>query len=129
MNQKPQNLFVLAACACLLLVLGVVSGALAQSVIRVPQDFSDLQEAIDASDKEALIRVAAGTYYGNFQLTGNRSLIGESPQTTILTDDGEGNPDAIITINGDGVFSGFTVTGARGGGLGMRLWLPGVLPA
>ncbi len=116
MNRKAKSPFVLAV--CILLVLVVAGEAFPQSVVRFPQDFDDLQQAIDASDKGALIRVAAGTYYGNFRLTGNRNLIGENPQTTILADDGEGSPDAVITISGDGTFSGFTVTGARGGGLG-----------
>jgi hypothetical protein len=92
--------------------------AASSQVIRVPQDMADLQQAIDASSKEATIQVAAGTYYGNFQVSGNRSLIGENPQTTILTDDGEGPPDAVMTIAGDCTLSGFTITGTRGAGLG-----------
>jgi nitrous oxidase accessory protein NosD len=116
-DEKSKIHLALAACCCLILAGGVVSRAYSQ-VIYVPRDFADLQQAIDASDKGATIRVAAGTYYGNFQLSGHRNLIGEDPQTTILTDDGEGPPDPIITIAGDCTFSGFTVTGCRGAGLG-----------
>lgn len=117
MKKKFNNPFMLAICFSLLLILQGGTKAYPE-VIRVPQDIADLQQAIDASDEDATIRVAAGTYYGNFHLSGKRRLIGEDPQNTVLTDDGEGPPDAIITINGDCTLSGFMITGARGGGLG-----------
>ncbi len=90
----------------------------AQQIIHVPEDISNLQKAIDASETDAIIKVSAGTYYGNLLLSGRRTMIGEDPQRTILTDDGEGSPDAIMIISGDCTFTGFTVTGARGAGLG-----------
>jgi parallel beta-helix repeat protein len=117
MKKKSKFLSALTICCSFILLLEITAWASTQ-VIHVPQDITDLQQAIDASDKDATIRVSAGIYYGNFKISGNRNLIGEDPQTTILTDDGEGPPDAIITIAGDCTFSGFTVTGARGAGLG-----------
>jgi len=90
----------------------------AGKTILVPQDYPSIQEALDASARDDTIEVAEGIYYENIVLSEERKLLGKNNQTTIITDDGEGAPGAVVAINGDCTFSGFTVTGARGAGLG-----------
>ncbi|MBI5787413.1 MAG: right-handed parallel beta-helix repeat-containing protein [Candidatus Schekmanbacteria bacterium] len=86
--------------------------------MRIPQDSHSLQEAIDNSERGDTIEVAPGTYYENIVLRDGRNLIGAGAQKTILTDDGDGAPDPIVQIDGDCLLKGFTITGARGAGIG-----------
>lgn len=86
--------------------------------IYVPQDYESIQKAIDIADRGDTVKVDPGIYYENIILRDGRNLIGSGADKTIITDDGEGRPDAIIQIDGNCELSGFTITGARGAGVG-----------
>lgn len=86
-------------------------------VIRVPQDYPTIQEAINWSSPGDTIQVAAGTYDLSNSLIVNKSvtLRGENPNITILNWVGGnhtlGNPVVEIEAS-DVVFSGFTIRNA-----------------
>ena len=92
-------------------------------ILHVPREYDSIQEAIDISDRGDTIKVAPGTYYENIVIRDGRHLLGAGADRTILTDDGEGPPDPIIQIEGDCTVSGFTVTGARGAGIGHAIMI------
>ncbi len=96
----------------------VLAAPLAAKTLRVPQEYDSIQKAIDISDKGDSISVAPGIYYENIILRDGRSLLGAGADKTIITDDEEGPPDPIVQIDGDCILSGFTITGARGAGIG-----------
>ncbi len=105
----------------LALVLSVINSIVLartdSSIIRVPQDYPRIQQAIDAAKRGDIIQVASGTYLVDpYEFTINKPLtiLGEDPKTTII--DGKGLPgsDAIVSISAgsidrDVVLSGFTI--------------------
>ncbi|MFQ5646288.1 MAG: nitrous oxide reductase family maturation protein NosD [bacterium] len=100
-----------------LILLVMISDARAK-VIRVPDDYTRIQEAIDVSQKNDVIMVDQGTYYENIHIEENRCLIGAGSELTILLDTGKGPPDPVVEIAGEVLLQGFTITGARGSGVG-----------
>ena len=109
---------ILLICGLTLILLPGLGWA---KTIYVPQDYPKIQPALDVSEKGDEIKVSPGTYYENITIPDGRSLVGYDNQNTIIADSGEGPPDAVVTIAGDCVLNGFTVTGARGAGLGHAL--------
>ena len=59
------------------------------ATLLVPDEYSTIKSAIDASSSEDTVLVSAGTYYENYFIIYNKSLtiIGEDPNTTILEGD------------------------------------------
>lgn len=94
-------------------------------VIKVPEDYPKIQWAIDAANAGDTIQVASGTYFEKVRVTKSLSLIGEGPESTVITPDGT-DGTAIITVvkvQADNVeIRGFTV---RGGTYGIFLWYSG----
>lgn len=104
-------------------LLGLASGLAAAGTIHVPGDYSDLQAAIDASQNGDEIRIAAGTYTGQFEVIEKQiTLIGEG-DSTILDGNGGGTT---LTLKGDEttgpIARGLTIVGGNannGGGVFM----------
>src|SRR3972149_2636181 len=88
----------------------------APGVIRVPTDFTKIQEAINAANSGDTILVDSGTYPGNIVVNKTLSIIGENRESTII--DGLGNAPAVNVTGSNVVFEGFTV---RNGAYGLYL--------
>jgi parallel beta-helix repeat protein len=77
------------------------------TIIRVPCDYSTIQEAIDAAAPESIILVGNGTYTEHLVVDKPLKLLGEDKATTILEGDGSGT---IIMVTADNVcINGFTI--------------------
>jgi hypothetical protein len=79
--------------------------------IRVPQDYSTIQAAIDAAPADARIVVARGTYYENLVIGKSISLVSRSGAGATTLDGGRVGP--VISARGTGTesveISGFTI--------------------
>ncbi len=105
--------------------------------IRVPDDYSTIQAAIDAASNGDIVEVASGTYRGS----GNRDLDFKGKAITVRSEDGPGS--TTIECGGEGhrgfyfhsgektssVLRGFTISGGSmtGGSLSFDggSWIPG----
>jgi len=67
--------------------------------IRVPQDYSTIQKAINAANPGDTIQVSAGTYNERVVVNKTVSLIGENPSTTIINAGGTGTAINITAKN------------------------------
>lgn len=77
------------------------------SVIRVPEDYPTIQEAIDATSPESAIFVSSGVYFERLVINKTLSLVGEDKKTTVIDGEGEGT---VVEIRADRVvLDGFTV--------------------
>jgi len=81
-------------------------------IINVPEDYSTIQEAIDASDNGDEIQVSAGTYYVNdLNVNKDLTITGEDISNTFLHGSGS---HRIMTISSPGnsllTISNFTIT-------------------
>jgi len=77
------------------------------TTIIVPDDYSTIQEAINAANLGDTVYVSAGTYYENVVLNKSVSFIGESKSTTIINGGGVGNVIAVTASHVN--VSGFTL--------------------
>lgn len=76
-------------------------GSSGSSVIRVPQDYATIREAVVAANPGDIIVVSAGTYYGGAIVNKSVSIIGGDPTSTLV--------DGSFCINVDNVtISGLT---------------------
>ena len=79
-------------------------------IIRVPEDYSTIQAAVDAASSGCTIQVSAGTYIENLVVYKPLTLIGADRSTTVIN--GDGSEDIIrVTANGCTI-SGFTIQGS-----------------
>ena len=82
------------------------------STLLVPDEYSTIQSAIDASSNGDSVLVSAGTYYENINFNGkNIALIGEDRETTII--DGGQNGSVVVIENieiNTAILSKFTIT-------------------
>lgn len=92
----------------------IVPVAAVPGTIRVPQDFSTIQKAIDASAAGETILVAAGTYHENITVWKPVTIKGENRDTTII-DQAGAYAVCHITAN-NVVITGFTI---RSGSIGV----------
>jgi len=88
------------------------------ATIHVPKNFGTIQDAIDEAEKGDTIIVAAGMYYENIRMKDGLTLEGADVENTIISDSGMGAPRPIVELSCDCTLKGFTITGARGAGLG-----------
>jgi parallel beta-helix repeat protein len=88
---------------------GVVEAS--PGVIRVPQDYTTIQAAINAANPGDTIQVAAGTYYERLTVNKNKLTIRGEDVDTAIIDGGGGNSGwGIVNLQSSYVnFSGFTV--------------------
>ncbi|MEM2145967.1 MAG: NosD domain-containing protein [Candidatus Jordarchaeaceae archaeon] len=85
------------------------------ATIIVPENYSTIQEAINAANVGDTIFVKTGTYYENVVINKTISLIGEKTDSTII--DGSGAEVAVQLRNAENIaISNFTI---KGGILGM----------
>ncbi len=76
-------------------------------VIRVPADYSTIQDAVNVAAPESVILVSSGVYQENLVINKTVSLIGEDKTTTVIDGGGEGT---VVEINADRVtLDGFTI--------------------
>jgi parallel beta-helix repeat protein len=88
-----------------LLVLGLMQfdAKASPTIIKVPQDYTTIQEAINHANPGDTVSVSAGTYYENLYIDKNLTLTGENRETTILNGGGYCGIEAIstnVTITG-----------------------------
>ena len=84
-------------------------------VIRVPEDYLKIQQAIYEANPGDTIQVAAGTYFESLEISKSLRLVGEGPDKTILVGTG-----TMILVTADNVeITGFAV---QNGTYGIFLW-------
>ena len=84
------------------------------NIIRVPEDYSTIQEAIDAATKGATILIAPGIYTESIVIDRPLTLIGGTGSSTIFDGGGGGTP-ITITDTSDVIVTNFVITdGAQG---------------
>jgi len=91
-----------------------------EEMFKVPQDYSSVQEAVDAADSGYRIHVAAGTYYERILVDKSVSLIGENVSTTIIDawvfDSWPHGTGTVLYVNADDVnIAGFSVQSGEWG--------------
>jgi parallel beta-helix repeat protein len=79
----------------------------AESVIRVPYDYINIQEAINAANAGDTIRVSAGVYYEHVVVNKSISLIGENSSSTII--DGNGTANVLLVVADNVLVTGFKI--------------------
>jgi len=90
--------------------------------IRVPDNYSTIQEAVNASSDGDAILVRAGTYQEAVTINKAIWLIGENNQTTIIDAHSVG-PDLLITHSGVNI-TGFNLTNTATPGSDGPWWMP-----
>jgi hypothetical protein len=100
-------------------LFGVGAGRAAAAVLRVPQDYSTIQAAIDAASPGDTVSVDAGTYAGPIDFHTKAITVQSTSGAASTTIQGDG-VNVVVTINANAgetpVLRGFTVT--RGGANG-----------
>ena len=77
-------------------------------LIIVPDNYSEIQDAIDAASVGDTVFVRAGTYNKTLTINKTLTLVGENPDTTVI--DGIDNQNTILYVGADNVnISGFTL--------------------
>jgi len=82
--------------------------------VRVPQDVSSLQEAIQLVLPGGIVEVAAGTYKANLVITKPMTVRGAGPRRTVIKSARYSHP--VVQVKGDAevTLEGLTITGALG---------------
>ena len=91
------------------------------TVIRVPEDYEKIQEAINAAEPGDTIQVAAGTYYEHIVVNKSVILKGDNRASII---DGQESPPMIMNVTvGNVEIRGFTIqNGGNYGGIWVGTW-------
>ncbi|MDH7563787.1 MAG: right-handed parallel beta-helix repeat-containing protein [Candidatus Bathyarchaeota archaeon] len=92
---------------------GLAYYSLNSRVIRVPTDYTTIQDAINAAGPGDLILVLVGIYNEHITVSKSIKLIGVNKATTII--DGGGNGKAITILSDDVLVDGFTIRNAERG--------------
>ena len=75
-------------------------------MLKVPQVYSTIQEAIDAAVPGDTIQVAAGTYHENVAINKSLKLVGDDRNTTIIN----GSDNVVVSVTAKNVnIRGFTI--------------------
>jgi len=78
-------------------------------IIRVPDDYPTIQEAINAANPGDTIEVAAGTYYEHLTISKPVTLKGARARTTIIDGNKTGVVVSITAAASNAYISGFTI--------------------
>ena len=89
-------------------------GATVAAVLRVPEDFSTIKDAVSAANDYDIIEVAPGVYQETLDISGKILTIISTHGPSQTTIQGDGASTTITAIGSFGLFSGFTVTGGGG---------------
>jgi parallel beta-helix repeat protein len=90
----------------------------ASTIISVPENYSSIQDAINAANPDDTVYVENGTYYESVYVNKTITLVGKNPDTTVI-DGSRSNTtyDPVIVIGGeaasDFVLRNFTVRGSK----------------
>ena len=79
--------------------------------LRVPDDFTTIQAAIDAAEAGDVVRVSAGTYVETLRLRPGISVLGAGAGTTVI----DSTSDNVVKCADNTVISGFTISGGNNG--------------
>ncbi|HIN84828.1 MAG TPA: hypothetical protein EYM90_08015, partial [Phycisphaerales bacterium] len=94
--------------------LSYTIGATVAAVLRVPEDFSTIKDAVSAANDYDIIEVAPGVYQETLDISGKILTIISTHGPSQTTIQGDGASTTITAIGSFGLFSGFTVTGGGG---------------
>lgn len=83
-------------------------------IIKVPEEYSTIQAAVDAANSGDIIQVASGIYYELVSMNKSVKLVGEGSETTIIDANGTGTV-VYVTANNVNI-SGFTMRSTMGCG-------------
>jgi parallel beta-helix repeat protein len=109
---KRKILLLLCIVFLSLLVANKFGAKASSATIRVPEDYSTIQVAIDHANLGDTIQVSSGTYHENLFINKTLTLIGEDKVNTIIV----GNGNSVIQANLTTVnISGFTLTNGTNG--------------
>jgi parallel beta-helix repeat protein len=87
-----------------------LKNATAANTIKVPNEYSTIQQAINAAAPGDTILVAKGYYYGHVVVNKTLTLLGEDPQTTVI----EYFENDTVYVRASNVYiSGFTIKNCR----------------
>lgn len=88
--------------------LPVESYSKGEVLIRVTEQYSTIQEAVNAANPGGTVAVSAGIYYEHVVVNKSISLVGENPNTTIIS--GNNGTQSVLLIVADNVsIDGFTI--------------------
>ncbi|HUS84372.1 MAG TPA: hypothetical protein VMX56_04445, partial [Anaerolineales bacterium] len=123
---KRKMLYLALGALVVFSVLSVFPG-LAESKLRVPQDYPRIQAAIDAASDGDTVLVAPGTYYETIDFLGKAITVESEtiPEETIIDAGGAGSVVTFDSEEGrDSVLRGFLLRGGYGNlvGGGVYLW-------
>jgi nitrous oxidase accessory protein len=116
-NKLKLNAFTVLMIPVLLAGLTAAASPLAAEpdVIRVPEDYVQIQQAIDSANPGDIIHVAAGTYSENLRIRKPLKLVGEGSDKTVVN-----QTRTVVSVESDNVeISGFSV---QDGTYGIFLW-------
>ena len=102
---SPRFLYLI--CLFLLLTFNLVPTVSNSKTFTVPTDYPTIQAAIDLASPGDTIYVSPGTYSETLKITKPLSLIGQGPDSTIITGSGTGT---VVFVSADNVeIRGFTI--------------------
>jgi parallel beta-helix repeat protein len=108
--KKSVSLFVLLLVSVVLVVFPPVEVVNAsQQTIVVPDDYSTIQEAVDAAHEGDVVFVKSGTYSESVSIDQPISLVGEDPATTTIIGDYRLNGTVVLVRHDNVSVTGFTV--------------------
>lgn len=88
-------------------------GQISSTVLKVPQDYARIQDAITSASPGDTIQVSSGTYHEQLFIDKSLFLIGEDAGSTIL--DGNGGTNAVQANLTTVIIGGFTILNASNG--------------
>ncbi|NIU11963.1 MAG: hypothetical protein GWN81_24650, partial [Phycisphaerae bacterium] len=108
MRSRIGRNFALLAVVSLLLVLFQARVPTSQTTVhKVPEDYSTIQQAVDAASPGDTIEVSADVYYENVYVEKSLTFKGQNKHNTIV--DGNGTGHAFWLTQSNVIISGFTI--------------------
>ena len=102
----------------LILIIVFVQKSLLAKVLLVPQKYSTIQSAVDASNPDDTVLVSPGTYYENINFKGKSvTVTGNGTAESVVIDGGRNNGSTVTFSSeetGASILDGLTLTGGTG---------------